>query len=533
MKMYLIGLLIILAGQIQASHWMWGESIGAQNMERIWDLCSDADNNAFVAGEFVDSLRIGGQSYSGLGLSDTFVAKYSALGELIWCNTLVSENENCALGVSTDQFGNSYAGGYFVGTMYCQGESVISNGLWDAWVAKFDPLGDLQWLRSFGGPLNDIIHGLVVNADGQVFAGGWFADSITLDSAHTLQSYGGSDVLVLSLNAEGDLLWAHQGGTEGVEYGYKISCDDAGNCFVTGSAGMNSNFDGLILNGHGMYVAKYNSLGAIQWLLPSLNAQVISIATQRQAGENQRGAVAGRLTGSGTIGDFAFSTFMDSSDYYWAEFDAQNGVWLNLQVQGGAGDDRGRDVNFGSTGDLPLMVVGTITETATFLNTQLDSAGADDIVLWHQDFGIMQVGGEFSEIPYAITQMPNGTILIAGWHWGSLNVEGLQIDSGSEYNQNAFLAACWPFVDNHELVEHPPQLSCYPNPFKGEITLQSPGKTMLNLCIYNLKGQKIRNLTASDQRNFCWDGKDEAGRFQAPGLYLYRLGTHRGKIVKL
>ncbi|MDD2229344.1 MAG: C25 family cysteine peptidase [Candidatus Cloacimonetes bacterium] len=72
-------------------------------------------------------------------------------------------------------------------------------------------------------------------------------------------------------------------------------------------------------------------------------------------------------------------------------------------------------------------------------------------------------------------------------------------------------------------------LISYPNPsnnhtnFSFNLDKASP----VNLDIYNLKGQKVRNISSAalnkGMREIVWDGRDTAGKQCASGLYLYRL----------
>lgn len=78
----------------------------------------------------------------------------------------------------------------------------------------------------------------------------------------------------------------------------------------------------------------------------------------------------------------------------------------------------------------------------------------------------------------------------------------------------------------------------YPNPFNPSTTLsyQLPGTATVDLKIYNLAGQEIKTLVSETQtagpHQVVWDGKDEAGRQVASGIYLYRLRAGDMAITK-
>ena len=78
----------------------------------------------------------------------------------------------------------------------------------------------------------------------------------------------------------------------------------------------------------------------------------------------------------------------------------------------------------------------------------------------------------------------------------------------------------------------------YPNPFNPETTVRYdiPVPGQVQIVVYNLSGQKVREL-ASGPRDagrhlVVWDGRDDAGRKVASGMYLCRLAAGRHEDVK-
>jgi len=81
-------------------------------------------------------------------------------------------------------------------------------------------------------------------------------------------------------------------------------------------------------------------------------------------------------------------------------------------------------------------------------------------------------------------------------------------------------------------------LSVYPNPFhqSTNISYYLPEQTKVDLTIYNLKGQKVRNLETgmkeSGEYSIIWDGKDEKQQQVASGIYFYKLETGSSNLIK-
>lgn len=87
-------------------------------------------------------------------------------------------------------------------------------------------------------------------------------------------------------------------------------------------------------------------------------------------------------------------------------------------------------------------------------------------------------------------------------------------------------------------------LGSYPNPFQTGVTidLKSTRKIACELCVYNLRGQKVKKLMSGRVEpgsfSYTWDAKDEAGSTVASGIYFLRLKAegHKPlsrKIIKL
>ena len=69
----------------------------------------------------------------------------------------------------------------------------------------------------------------------------------------------------------------------------------------------------------------------------------------------------------------------------------------------------------------------------------------------------------------------------------------------------------------------------YPNPFNPvtEISYMLPTACHVELCVYNLLGQRIKLLVndyqTAGQKTVSWDGSDDHGNSVASGVYFYRL----------
>ncbi len=78
----------------------------------------------------------------------------------------------------------------------------------------------------------------------------------------------------------------------------------------------------------------------------------------------------------------------------------------------------------------------------------------------------------------------------------------------------------------------------YPNPFNPETSIEFtlPVASQVRLVVYDLLGRAVKTLVSghltAGYHTVQWDGRDEAGRLVASGLYLYRLETERAVLAR-
>jgi len=78
----------------------------------------------------------------------------------------------------------------------------------------------------------------------------------------------------------------------------------------------------------------------------------------------------------------------------------------------------------------------------------------------------------------------------------------------------------------------------FPNPFNTEtqIAYTLPEAGQVELTIYNVLGQRERTLVqaaqAAGRYQIGWDGRSEVGAPVTSGVYLYRLTTEQGVVVR-
>ena len=150
--------------------------------------------------------------------------------------------------VAQDSTGAVYTAGTFSGTIdldfSASSSELISVGADDIFVAKYDSGGTFVWAKQFGSTGRDGANAITIDSNDNLRIGGHFEGTVDFDpgvGTETLTSAGAGDGYVLSLDADGDYLWAGRFGGVGTgsangagDFVGPIAVDGSGNTYVGG-----------------------------------------------------------------------------------------------------------------------------------------------------------------------------------------------------------------------------------------------------------------------------------------------------------
>ena len=174
---------------------------------------------------------------------------------------------NNAYSVAVDGAGNIVVAGMFTGTMNVGGTPLVSAGVYDVFLAKFDPTGAVQWSKRFGGTGTDGAMGAAVDPVGNITITGSYQSSVNFGGS-TLVSHGGDDIFVAKFDAAGNHLWSRGFGTTRDDEGHAVAVDAAGSVIITGHYGAAIDFGGGLspfVGSVDYFVLKLDGSGAYQW----------------------------------------------------------------------------------------------------------------------------------------------------------------------------------------------------------------------------------------------------------------------------
>lgn len=217
--------------------------------------------------------------------------------------------------------------------------------------------------------------GIGLDASGNVYSAGIFADSADLDpGAGTQMAYthGGDDIYVQKLDMLGNLVWAFSIGGSSTDIVHDLYTDLAGNVYITGQFKDTVDFDPgagvtnlMALANDDIFFAKYNASGALVWahriggtandqghgITADLSGNVYITGYFKGIVDFDPGANVANLTGNG-IEDIFVAKYNSSGNYLWAH------------SAGGANTDMGQSI--------AVDYMGNVLVTGNFNGASVD-----------------------------------------------------------------------------------------------------------------------------------------------------------------
>jgi hypothetical protein len=199
------------------------------------------------------------------------------VGAPAWTSTMGGALQDDGYDLVVDGDGNTIVVGEFRGSADFDpgaGTYILNSvGSADAFIAKLDPSGALVWAVSFGGTRTTTANGVAVDANGDVYVIGNFDGETDFDPGagqQLVESHGSTDIFLLRLDGDGNLVRAVTLGGDSSDDGEAVYVDWRGHIYITGSfedsmeVGIDPNGGNIILESEGdddAFVIRYSNAG--------------------------------------------------------------------------------------------------------------------------------------------------------------------------------------------------------------------------------------------------------------------------------
>ncbi len=301
----------------------WATYYGGRYADKVSDLLVDKWGNVYMSGTTKSDTGIAWQGLSntiGGGIGDAYLVKFDSLGNRLWATYYGGEDYDSGNNITTDTSGNIYLAGQTfsdTGIAY-QGFLNTYQGVYpDAFLVKFDPMGNRLWATYFGGPGSDIAYAVATDTEGNVYLTGDTysqSDIATPAFSNTLTLDG--NAFLVKFNSSGSRIWGRYIGGNAVDLAYDIVTDASGNIYVAGETdsptgiaynGFDNTYNGGLYDD--AYLIKFNPSGNRIWGTYYGDAETRDIALSLATDSYENIFMAGLSRSSSNI---AFGGFQDS-----------------------------------------------------------------------------------------------------------------------------------------------------------------------------------------------------------------------------
>jgi hypothetical protein len=186
-------------------NFLWAKTLAV--FGRIYKIAVNTMGNVHITGDYTKSTDFDPGpdivDVQFLSSYSRFVLSLDSEGNFLWLNAPYSSHWESSRDLALDANGNVYTTGFFDSLIRLETRGPRNHA--EIYLQKLDPAGNLVWLKVLDGTERGFGQGIAVDVLGNVYATGWFEDTVDFDASEDtaeLTSTGGFDIFVAKLMAE-------------------------------------------------------------------------------------------------------------------------------------------------------------------------------------------------------------------------------------------------------------------------------------------------------------------------------------------
>jgi hypothetical protein len=506
------------------SSWEWNTFMGSWHSDKGYSIAVDGNGNVYVTG--LSKAAWGSPVKPYAGDTDVFVVKLNSSGVLQW-NTFLggaSDDEGYGIVVDVNSSGNIYVVGRSESTW---GSPVNAHaGSEDAFVAKLNSSGVLQWNTFMGNADRDYGDGIAVDGSDNVYITG--SSEATWGSPINAHS-GDFDLFVAKLNSSGTRQWHTFMGGSNTDMGRSIAIDGSGNIHV---AGYSYATWGSPLNAFAGY---FDAFAA------KLNGSGVKLWHTFMGGSSWDYGMGIAVNGSGNVYVTGYSNktwgspvsaYSGGEDVFAAKLNSSGMLQWNT-FMGSSFKDNGGSIAVSNSGN---VYVAGYSDTTWGSPVNAHAGYFDVFAVKLNNSGVRLrntfMGCSILDYGGSITTDGSDNVFVTGYSGETW---------GSPVNAHAGLSDAFVVKFNSNIVKVDMDLDLptefklsqnYPNPFNSftSIKYALPRANHVTLKIYNVLGEEIKTLVNQFQKQGDYTVVFDAVRLSS-GIYLYELNIGNGFVA--
>jgi hypothetical protein len=552
---FLVSLLFILLSFTNIkSQVLWSNFTGGAGVDMIGDVCTDSQGNIYSLSRFYGTVDFdpgdGVVNITGTGIASISIQKFNNLGELLWVEVLLAENEIQGHRIACDESSNIYISGLFNGTTdfdpSFQTHFETATGDTDAYILKLNSEGDFQWVNTYNGESFKFITSLAVSSQGDLLVAGYFFGTVDFDPGageENFVSQGGTDVFIQKIESNGNLGWNRQISSLDNVDATGITLDTEDNIYLIGGFEGTTDFDPGIgiqevnsTNNFSQFFLKLDNNGSFQWIKSLESSSYLSYEDIASDSEDNI-VLEGTFSGTCDFDPSFVNNSVSSSD---------NSVFIQRFNNGGElqsiytlgvnqGSILGGDMSINSQGG--VLISGAIsssmvdfdeTENEVFL--ELSPNSTRYLLYLNEDNEFMFVHSIYGISTFMTkTELSlNDELYLIGHFTDSIDVDLSENDSyiSAVGMSDLFVYKIGFALSITEPIQNILDFELYPNPSKGYINIAFKEFQVFDLQIIDTEGRIVM-----EKSHKAIEYKMDLNHLNS-GVYFLKISSIKGSAVR-
>ncbi|MBS4066028.1 MAG: T9SS type A sorting domain-containing protein [Chitinophagaceae bacterium] len=233
----------------------WQKCFGGNETDIATSVIVTKDSGYLVVGYTISD---DGDITSSIGSYDGWILKLDSTGAYEWDVSIGGTDDDYLSSVTSTYDGHFAVAGY---TSSADGDAIGNRGLSDFWIVKVSNTGSVIWKKCYGGTDAEEAYDIAEGKDSSlVITGHTFSEDGNISINN-----GASDIWVIRLSKEGNLLWQKSIGGSNVDMASAVTATADGSFVVAGNSSSND-FDFTVnKGGRDFCVFRINTSGTLQW----------------------------------------------------------------------------------------------------------------------------------------------------------------------------------------------------------------------------------------------------------------------------
>lgn len=327
---------------------LWQKSFGGSANEYPTDLLINKSKEFIIVGTTNSN---DGHFNAQDTLGDAFIIKTDSIGNMLWVRSFGGSGLDVFTEVTEDNLGNLYVVGH---SSSFDGDVLNNHGDLDYWVLKLDSSGVILWNKSIGGSGREWFPSILYDTTGYIILSG---SSDSNDSSFIITK-GYSDAVLVKIDTSGSIQWIKNFGGDMAESAVSVVDGIWGGYIFTGFAYSNNGDAGLGNGSSDLWLVKLDTSGNIIWSKRYGGSKRES-GLKISSSNNHYKVLGNTESDDGDVSGFHYNGSSYRWDMWYLELDS-NGDLLWNRCFGSNWDDYEGDLTLLSDGS--TLITGSVPE---------------------------------------------------------------------------------------------------------------------------------------------------------------------------